>query len=129
MSETINENVAYCGLICSTCPIYQATRIEDLQEKEKMRLNIARLCREEYGLNYDLNDITDCDGCRTENKRLFAACKDCKIRLCAREKGYQNCAFCPEYVCTFLREFYDKDPSAKINLDRIREDKNFTLSN
>jgi predicted nucleic acid binding AN1-type Zn finger protein len=121
MSEIVNEGLAYCGLICKTCPIYLATRVEDAQEQKKMRIEIARLCREEYGLNYDLKDITDCDGCRTENDRLFDACKNCKIRICARERGYENCAYCSEYVCITLKEFYDKDPSAKTNLDGIRD--------
>ena len=85
-----------------------------------MRIEIARLCREEYDLAYDLKDITDCDGCRTENGRLFSACRTCRIRNCARERGFENCAFCPEYVCKNLKEFYIKDPSAKANLDRIR---------
>jgi hypothetical protein len=120
MSEIKIERLAYCGLICKTCPIYQATRVEDAQEQKKMRIEIARLCREEYGLPYDLKDITDCDGCTTENGRLFTACVNCKIRKCARERGYENCAFCPEYICINLKEFYDKDPSAKSNLDKLR---------
>jgi hypothetical protein len=120
MPETINEGLAYCGLICKTCPIYQATGVKDTQEQEKMRIEIARLCREEYGLNYDLKDITDCDGCRAEYDRLFATCINCKIRICARERGYENCAWCPDYICINLKEFYDKDPSARKNLDLIR---------
>jgi hypothetical protein len=120
MSEIIREGLGYCGLICKTCPIYQATRVKDKKEQEKMRTEIARLCREEYGLNYDVKDISDCDGCRTENERVFTACKNCKIRICARERGFENCAFCPEFVCDNLEVFYARDPSAKANLDQIR---------
>jgi hypothetical protein len=120
MTESFNEELAYCGLICQTCPIYLASRVEDKTEQEKLRIEIARICREEYGLNYDLKDITDCDGCRTETGKLFSACRKCKIRICARQKGYENCAFCPDYICEILEEFYAKEPSAKTNLDRIR---------
>jgi len=121
VSEVLNEELAYCGLICKTCPVYLATRVTDAKEQEKMRIEIARLCKEEYGLEYDLKDITDCDGCRTESDKLFSACRNCKIRICARDLGYENCVFCPEYVCDILKEFYDKDPSAKKNLDLFRQ--------
>ena len=121
MPGDLSKELAYCGLICQTCPIYQATRVRDLAEQERMRIDIARICREEYGLMYDVKDITDCNGCRTENGNLFSACKNCKIRICAREHKYESCAYCPEYPCKILEEFYIKDPSAKLNLDRIRE--------
>ena len=120
MTGGLSEELAYCGLICQTCPIYQATRVGDKAEQKKMRIEIARICREEYGLIYDLKDITDCDGCRTETGKLFSACRNCKIRICARQKGYENCAFCPDYICENLEEFYAKDPSAKTNLEKIR---------
>jgi hypothetical protein len=117
MITSFGERLAYCGLNCQTCPVYQATRVEDRAEQDRMRTEIARICREEYGLIYDLKDINDCDGCWTEYGNLFSGCRNCKIRNCARDREYENCAFCPEYPCI---EFYVKDPSAKANLDRIR---------
>jgi len=120
MNTNPAEGLGYCGLICQTCPIYVATRIEDKEEQERRRTEIARMCREEYGMMYDVKDIIDCDGCRTDNDILFSACRKCNIRNCASERGYENCAFCPEYPCRILEEFYIKDPSAKANLDNIR---------
>ena len=120
MCPVYNGRLGYCGLSCQTCPIFQATRVGDKAEQEKMRTEIARVCREEYDLIYDLKDITDCDGCWTDNGNLFLACRSCKIRNCARERKYENCAHCPEYPCKNLEEFYTKDPSVKANLDRIR---------
>src|SRR4030042_6202854 len=120
MCPVYTERLGYCGLTCQNCPIYQATRVQNKAEQERMRTEIMRICREEYGLIYNLKDITDCDGCWTENGNLFSACRNCKIRNCAGEREYENCACCPEYPCNNLEEFYSKDPSAKSNLDRIR---------
>jgi hypothetical protein len=120
MTVKIPESLGYCGLNCHTCPIYTATRTGDRSEQLKIRTEIARVCREEYGLMYDVEDITDCDGCTTDNDILFKGCRTCKIRNCARERVYASCVLCPEYVCDLLEEFYLSDPSARTNLEKIR---------
>jgi hypothetical protein len=116
----MTEMVAYCGLTCQTCPIYLATRQESKEEQASMRAEIVKLCKEQYGINYKLEDITDCDGCRTEGGRLFSACKNCPIRKCAREKGLENCAYCAEYACDKLEAFFKTDPTARTRLDAVR---------
>jgi hypothetical protein len=112
--------IAYCGLSCQTCPIYLATRQEDKTEQASMRVEIARLCREQYGMDYALEDISDCDGCQTDGDRLFSQCKNCFIRNCVRGKQLENCAYCPEYACRKLEAFFPTDPTAKTRLDAIR---------
>lgn len=116
----MTEMVAYCGLTCQTCPIYLATRQENSDERARMRVEIVRLCRERYGIDYRLEDITDCDGCRTEGGRLFSSSENCPIRTCAREKGLENCAYCPEYACEKLALFFRTETAAKTRLDAIR---------
>jgi hypothetical protein len=116
----MGEAIAYCGLICRTCPIYLATREENEVERVRMRVEIAQLCREKYGMEYEPEDITDCDGCRTDAGKLFPACKTCPIRKCAREKGLENCSYCSEYVCDRLEAFLATDPAAKTRLDAVR---------
>ena len=116
----MSEILAYCGLSCHTCPIYLATREENKDEQKKMRIEIVRVCKEKYGLNYNLEDITDCDGCLTESDRLFSACSSCLIRACAREKKLLNCAYCPDYACNNLKQFFKSEPSAKDRLDKIK---------
>jgi hypothetical protein len=115
------EILAYCGLVCHTCPIYSATRQENIDEQLKMRIEIVKICKEKYGLNYKLEDITDCDGCVTDGARLFSACARCPIRNCAREKNLANCAYCPEYACDNLKQFFKSEPSAKARLDKIKK--------
>jgi hypothetical protein len=116
----MSELLAYCGLVCQTCPIYLATREENKEEQARTRVEISRLCKEHYGMKYEPEDITDCDGCRTEGGRLFSACKDCAIRNCARQKGVETCAHCTDYVCGKLEAFFATDQTAKTRLDEVR---------
>lgn len=117
----MTEIVAYCGLTCQTCPIYLATKQENKEERARMKAEIVKLCKGHYGINYKLEDITDCDGCQAEEDRLFSASKNCSIRKCAREKELENCAFCTEYACGKLEAFFKTDPTAKARLDALRD--------
>jgi len=116
----MSDDLSYCGLVCNTCPIYLVTREANREEQAGKRAEIARLCREHYGMKYGPEDITDCDGCRTEGGRLFSGCIDCAIRNCARQKTLENCAYCPEYACKKLETFFLKDRDAKTRLDEVR---------
>jgi hypothetical protein len=116
----MNEMLSYCGLVCNTCPIYLVTQEENKEEQERKRIEIAQLCREQYGLNYELADITDCDGCRAMDGRLFSGCTNCVIRKCAKQKAVENCAHCNEYICEQLETFFIKEPSGKRRLGEIR---------
>jgi hypothetical protein len=116
----MSEKLSYCGLVCDTCPIYLATRVVDLKEQTRMRVEIARFCREQYGMKYEQADITDCDGCRVEGGRLFSGCRTCAIRKCAGDRGVENCAHCAEYVCGKLETFFASEPTAKTRLDEVK---------
>jgi hypothetical protein len=114
--------LAYCGLVCQSCPIYVATRQQDIRAQAKMRIDIARTIRALYGLEYAAEDITDCDGCTTEGGRLFEGCRRCAIRACARRNHYQNCACCSRYACDKLESVFAKDAAARARLNAIRLD-------
>ena len=118
----MEENVSYCGLICQTCPIYLATREQNPKKKHEMRVDIARQIKEHYGQEIKPEDVTDCDGCKTENGRLFSGCNSCQIRKCAKDKAIENCAHCSEYACDKLQEFFIKDPQARERLDVIKSE-------
>ncbi len=120
----MREITAYCGLICQTCPIYLATREENKEEQARMRAEIAQQCNEYYGVSYKPEDIADCDGCRAEGGRLFPPSQNCSIRICAKQKGVENCASCGDYACEKLEAFFAKEPSAKKRLDEIRSRRN-----
>jgi hypothetical protein len=87
-----------------------------------MREEIARVCREKYGIAYRLEDITDCDGCPVEQGRLFPTCARCPVRACARERQLFSCALCPEYECEKLQVFFETEPGARERLEKIKND-------
>ena len=114
----MEDNVSYCGLVCETCPIYLATNEQDAKKKHQMRVNIAQKIKEHYGRETRPEDVGDCDGCKAETGSIYST--SCEIRICAVEKGLENCAHCDEYACDKLQEFFTKDPQAKERLDAIK---------
>lgn len=117
----MNNVIAYCGLDCQGCPIHLLSHENDERTRQKMKIEIAQICREQYGysVEFKAENITDCDGCRTENGRLFSACEKCEIRKCAIKKGLENCAYCQDYACEKLDQIIDHSPDAKVRLDAI----------
>jgi len=113
--------VAYCGLTCHTCPIYLATRQKNKEEQARMRAEIVKQCQEHYGIQYKPEDITDCDGCKTEGERIFSASRNCLIRKCARGKRLETCGSCALYACEKLAAFFKTEPAARERLDAIRK--------
>jgi hypothetical protein len=112
--------VAYCGLQCKTCPIHLATLERHPSKQQTMRVEIARVCREQYGMEVALRDITDCDGCRSRSGRLFSGCARCDIRKCAIERQLTSCAFCSDYACERLLKHFETDPGARGRLEAMR---------
>jgi hypothetical protein len=117
--KQMEENLAYCGLICQTCQIYLATRESDKEKQYKMRADIAQEIKKYYGEEIDPEDVRDCDGCKTEGGRLFCN-NNCPMRICAIEKAIENCAYCDDYACEALEKLFTTDPGARERLDKIR---------
>jgi len=121
--KVTSEMIAYCGLNCVECQIYLATRETDLKKQRQMREQIVIAIKKYLGEEKRVEDITDCDGCKAEGGRLYSNCQKCQIRKCAREKGLENCAYCGEYACEKLSEFFDSEgekAGAKKRLDEIK---------
>jgi len=112
--------IAFCGLDCRGCPIHLATLELDGSKRRAMRVSIARLCSEHYGLNLLPEDVSDCDGCRSDTGRLFSGCAHCEIRSCAINRKLESCAFCDEYACNKLRSLFETDPTAEARLQALR---------
>jgi len=113
--------IAYCGLMCSSCQVYLATLEQDEYRKLEMRESIAEQCRIIYGMNLKAGEISDCEGCRTADGRIFSGCVNCGIRKCAANKKIENCAYCTEYACEILKEHFLHDPQSQITLGEIRK--------
>lgn len=107
--------VAHCGIICSDCPTFKATKANDDDERRR----VAELWTKQYDKEYKLEDI-NCDGCLTEGQRIFGYCKVCEIRTCAKERNVENCAHCDEYACEKLSKLFHEYKPAKAVLDEIR---------
>jgi len=115
-----DEPMAYCGLTCGSCPIYLATRETDKAKQVQTRIEIAEFASKHYDTVIKPEDLTDCDGCKSQTGRLYSGCSQCGIRNCAQAKDCLTCAHCPEYPCDRLQKFFASDPGAKVNLDSIR---------
>lgn len=85
-----------------------------------MRAEIAKPCKEQYGMNYELGEITDCHGCRKKGGRLFLARQNCQVRSCAMQKGLENSAHRMGYACKRLEAIFAIEPTAIAGLDEKR---------
>jgi len=112
----MNKIIAYCGLRCDECGAYIATQNDD----DNMRKDTAEKWANEYKHDFKIEDI-NCDGCFSENGRVFEYCTICEIRKCGREKGVTNCAYCEEYICEKLDVFFQMVPACKKTLEEIRK--------
>ena len=117
------SRLAYCGLDCSACEAFIATR----DNNEKLKAKTAKEWSKLYGsyLKQELKpaDI-NCRGCKTGDS-LFIGCRNCSIRKCCREKKLETCAICKGYeTCDLLNGFFTvpTHKPARENLERIRKE-------
>jgi hypothetical protein len=116
MVFNMEHNFGYCGLNCSTCEGFIATR----DNSDEIRKKLAKeWSNAEYKLKPE--DI-NCLGCHSD--QVFTFCDNCGIRICARNKSFKTCAECDDYPCTDkLQANWAHFPgsTAKDNLDSLRK--------
>lgn len=110
----MGKMIAYCGLVCSDCPTYLATKNDD----DAARAKTAAFYAEAYGFDLKPEEI-NCDGCLSTGGKLIAYCQSCGIRKCCKEKNHDNCAVCDEQVCDKLAKFHKLSPEAKACFDSL----------
>jgi hypothetical protein len=108
--------LAACGLDCAQCESYQATQSNDLLALEAV---VEKWTQEYHATGLSVENI-QCDGCMTAGRKV-EHCSECKIRLCAIERGFANCAVCPDYACEQLTAFFQMAPQAQVNLEAFRK--------
>jgi hypothetical protein len=106
--------IAYCGLICSDCPTFLATKNDD----DTARAKTAAFYSEKFGFDLKPEDI-NCDGCLSKGGKLIAYCQTCDIRKCCSDKNLDNCAVCDEQPCDKLIKFHKFAPDAKAYFDSL----------
>lgn len=112
----MEKMIAHCGIVCTECPGFIATQ----KDSDEERKNVAELWSKMYNAEVKPEDI-NCDGCLTTNGRLIDYCKICEIRKCALEKGFKNCAYCSQYICERLDDWFKKVPEAKGTLEGVKK--------
>ena len=114
----MSQIVGICGLICSDCPAYIATKKNNGDARKKT----AEIWSKEFSSDIKPEDI-NCDGCLIKNGegKLFSHCLICEIRKCAQSKNLKNCAYCKDFQCEKLLNFHKMVPEAESNLLKIRE--------
>ncbi|MBN2829729.1 MAG: DUF3795 domain-containing protein [Candidatus Cloacimonetes bacterium] len=110
----MEKKISACGLICSSCETFQATMTDDDAAREDIAVKWSKM----YATQLKKDDI-NCTGCMEEGAS-FGYCSMCEIRECVVSKGLQNCAYCDDYGCDKLTEFFGFVPEAKHNLDEVR---------
>ena len=108
---------AYCGLVCTNCPTYLATKNDD----DEARAKTAALYAEKFGFNLKPEEI-NCEGCLSEGGKLIGYCQVCEIRKCCRDKGLDHCINCTEQPCEKLIKFHEFSPDAKAGFDALRKE-------
>ena len=107
--------VSACGLVCTDCEAFKATRLNDPQA-------IARVAAEwtkAYGVDVRPEHVW-CDGCMAPGERKCHHTTECEVRACVVKRSHRNCAECVDYGCPTLSKFFEMAPPAKQNLDALR---------
>ncbi len=112
----MEKQIAFCGLICTECPTFIATKNDD----DAKRKETAEYWSKKYNADIKPGDI-NCEGCLTTTGKVFNYCTVCEIRKCGQDKGVENCAYCGDYSCKQLDEFFTFVPECKMTLDEIKQ--------
>lgn len=107
--------VAYCGLVCSDCEAYIATRDNDIEALQ----NMAEATSKQFGVTMTIDDAR-CNGCLATEGYQCGYCTQCEVRICAVERGVANCAHCTDFGCETLAAFLAHAPKARQTLEAIR---------
>ena len=108
--------IAHCGIVCTECPAFEATQKDDNAKRKQ----VAEAWSKQYKMDIKPEDI-NCDGCKSQGKRVIGYSTICEIRKCGKEKQVENCAYCDEYACEKLTKFFAAAPHAKASLEKIRK--------
>ncbi len=106
--------IAYCGLDCSGCDAYLATRENSIAKKQETAQKWSKMYQ------HDIKpEQINCDGCKSAGTKFFH-CSNCDIRQCCDSKAIEHCAACENYICDTLAGFIKLAPEAGLALEKLR---------
>ncbi|MEN6372688.1 MAG: DUF3795 domain-containing protein [Armatimonadota bacterium] len=111
----MQEIIAACGLVCSKCGAYIATKANDAEAIE----NVAKEWSSQFGADIK-PEVVWCDGCMTDGSRKCGHVGECQIRACAIERGLVNCAGCADFGCGKISELLNAAPEACETMEKLR---------
>jgi len=120
----MNEKyMCYCGLYCENCPIKAKIEPASKTLYEEMKKagyeEVIHLIPDGDTFWSFLKDMVDsgvCISCKEGSGN-----PECAVRICAKEKGVEMCAFCESYPCDEFREFFQNYPMLKQDNTLLRE--------
>jgi len=95
--------IAFCGLNCARCDMYEAAH-----GNTKLRDEIVKWFKEQRNEIIKPEQIK-CEGCRGPLDVQWSS--DCKIMLCAKKKEVRYCFQCTNFPCNILNTFASDDVS------------------
>lgn len=107
------NQIAFCGLKCQECPIYQATVTND----DALRVKLANDYSSD-ACKFEKDDI-NCYGCQSEKGISPKMCGGCEIRNCGIEKNLPHCAACNNYPCDHIERYVPQGCDNRILLDKL----------
>ena len=109
------SDIACCGVDCAGCPARLALENDD----DELRRRTAAQWSRAYQAQISPEQIA-CKGCRSAQGPYFSHCGECAVRACVQEKGWDNCAPCPEFPCDDLADIHNFAPEARKALEGLR---------
>lgn len=94
--------ISMCGLVCTDCPAYLATRADDDDARRKVAGDWSR-----EGKPPLLIEDINCDGCQAIGGRSFIFCRTCAVRRCGPDRNVENCAHCSDFPCETLEDLWE----------------------
>lgn len=107
--------IACCGLDCAACPAHRSWNEDDDILRRDTAAEWSRLYHAEI-----TPEQVACRGCHADQAPQFGHCRECAVRACARDKGWENCAPCPEFPCSDLSFIIKHSAQARQTLAELR---------
>lgn len=102
--EVKKKHIGMCGLDCSVCEAFIATKNNDDKLREKTAKEWTKRYRSDKPDRQPVKpEDINCLGCLSQGP-IYLYCRQCKVRNCGLEKGVKNCKECREYRCAVLVE-------------------------